>query len=506
MIKIIKNYCVTATVSILYLITFYWINSRTLDLTDEAYYLISIRDPSSYPITNGITKYAYIFHEIFSLTNSLLILRFTILFILCFLIYVFLWTLNKNLHFLEEKEIFYLTILSAPLTLFVPYGLLLSPSYNTLNLIGILFLSISILKKESLTKNFHIAVSLTLIYFARPTTFVLTSIFLIILIYKTNHKTSFIRNIFYIYAFTVSMVLAGYKYFDGSLANGYKNLISAWSLLDESHKIGLISNFIYQISPIDFYFFLVAATSFYMVFKINSELKFKESFWIRILFISLLPLLGSFGTNGNYWQQSATFFAVQISLIIFVIRSRNDILNVGKLIIYFIFIGLILEVSLALYQPFRSDVSIWKQNNKIEIIGMGSVRVSESLYSDLTPLVRKINQESQSGDKIFDSTSSLPGILLFTKIKASGASWTGTNDTALEMRANKLSKCEVGRNLLILQSSVNTNVRLQEITKDFELAFPNDFARIYYDSEFYFGRSNSIHELALWKSREPLVC
>ena len=488
---------------ILYISALFYLSRRTLDFTDESYYLLSIRDFRYYEKFNGISKFGAIYHNILQISDSLIFLRFTSQLIISLLSVFLLWRINRFLGIKPTTftaiSILFLSLLPA----FSTSGYLISPNYNTATLIGLLGVAISILENRLRIRSISLASSLVLLYFSKPTSFIFVILSLLVMAYYLD-KLRF-RIVLILGTLTFFGIVIGYQYTDGGIVHGYRNLQISYSLLDRSHTIGLITNLLQQFFPSNYFTFFAVVT---VIILITFEfIKTNDKRFIVILTICLLPLCGVAGTNTNIWDKVLQFMIIDLIVAFTLIHSKeSEIININ-FFISMLLIGSLVIIAQASYKTYRSDFGIIKNNTSINVPRMGNVLIPKQTKKAIEPAVIAIKSYSGPQDRILDATGQLPAVALLTDKKTTGMAWfgMGTNSSVQENIALRYLKCDSRSKLVIIEFVDKNNLDVTSILKYFHLNIGKDFSIIYEDRYFDPYKVSSSH-LRILYSKKNLTC
>ncbi len=358
----------TAIVSVLIICKVYSYIPYGFDFSDESFYLHWIARPYDY--AESVTQFGFVFHPIYNFFGGdIVLLRYFNVSVLLFLsfintYYILLQTkVFKNMSILNR----FLTAISMASVFCVYFQLwICTPSYNSLNFIGLLLgcLGIILVGSESQGKYFVTSVlfsfGIWLSFMAKPTSSILLVVLGLVRIIKIKHKFKY--RIFILTALlAILLILGSAIVIDGTLDKFIQRILLSLndaSVLSASQDLSKtlrfdpitinameVRNFLFISAAIVLFIFysqnifinviflmsyyLISALSIFILYteKQFSVLDFKSIYFLfyviyifSILFwswimrrkidfflpilVAFMPFVYSFGTGNNFWEFS----------------------------------------------------------------------------------------------------------------------------------------------------------------------------------------------------------
>lgn len=483
--------------------TFFWL-SKGYDLTDEGFYLNWISNPKLY--SESLTQFGFLLNPLYELVGgdiySLRVISLLITLILSSsLIYVAI-----SLNFKEHSKL-YILMNSFSLSLYSLNSLILfglwmpTPSYNTINLQGLILASIGTLfvgKKKPFYSLILISLGVNIVFLAKPTSAAFFIISLIVYLAVTKNLN---------YPFLIKLLLMGISlhlalglWIDGSIVKFYSRLWGGYEglkLMTEgdsyvfrnkpSFRVNIKEAFVLLGLGLPLFVFTCQNHNSKLILRIKWFLLclifaisiliilfpelflMKRTLWLGVIiagpilvsltflklelsnfslhkvvvFLLCIPLIYAFGTGANIYSSmmgASIFGVVAATLIIFSVR--NFLLNSAWCGMVIICSCLLLNS--AAHHPYRQDGTIFNFSKSI-IIGKSFryIAVSNEVYDYLTGFSRIVyNNGFKINKPMIDLTGKSPGLVFAINAKAIGLPWLigkkNNYDAAKDIDGNSL--------------------------------------------------------------------
>lgn len=468
----------------------YQISSRGIEFSDEGKYLLDSAMPhaGSY----NVTHYGYVYSKLFSLLDfNIPLFRFTNL-LITFVLASFTTFLSLRTFKVSSRPLVIESLLVSfalgliSLSFFLPY-LLVTPSYNSLTFQSLMLCSVFMIRFLSTNNDsilnkysFLLSGSFSLLFLAKPTSFVLLlSVFLIFIsITRVKQLISILSFLILVFIFLCIFSLLIYGkvlelfftvkngfFLTLGLSDSY-GLFSQFSLLkipnpqnwiliailflivtlvfQSRMRSRLLSRAAFTLTFLSLPFYVLNLNTINITVG-NSYLLFCGIFFLYfiyresgfrtvlqrpkvILLILILPFAGAFGTNNNLWSQSSMFFYFFLLygiMLWFIDPNRKQFEPMPLAILVITVLLTIAFLSTSIDNPYRqisslrNNTYLLNENNRVD-----GLRVSKETLLRLKAVFRELRQNDfREGTPVIDFTGQSPTTLFLAGAFPLGDTW-----------------------------------------------------------------------------------